>query len=196
MTVSKLVRNQSDRYKVPVTAIAILADGNKNYRPTVYIQQFMGTVLRYDFNCYKVLDQDETTLRANAFSVVVLTALLAILRKNTTDEELKGIKHDLYEEMMKRRMDKHTRQGLYNFLTYYVSFDNQGSLSTFEKEIEIKLGRSDIMGTQEYLLDKAKKEGKIAGKIEMLKELGFTIAQVCEKLGLTKPEVEKYFKGA
>ncbi|WP_164126137.1 hypothetical protein [Sphingobacterium luzhongxinii] len=56
------------------------------------------------------------------------------------------------------------------------------------------------MGTQEYLLDKAKKEGKIAGKvegkIEMLKELGFTIAQICEKLGLTKPEVEKYFKGA
>ncbi|WP_164126138.1 hypothetical protein [Sphingobacterium luzhongxinii] len=128
----------SDRYKVPVTAIAILADSNKNYRPTVYIQQFMGTVLRYDFNCYKVLDQDETTLRANAnpFSVVVLTALLAILHKNTTDEELKGIKHDLYEEMIKRKMDKNTRQGLYNFLTYYVSFDNQGSLSIFEEEIK------------------------------------------------------------
>src|SRR5690606_37467023 len=33
----------SDRYNVPVMAIAILADGNKNYRPTLYIQEFMGT---------------------------------------------------------------------------------------------------------------------------------------------------------
>lgn len=56
------------------------------------------------------------------------------------------------------------------------------------------------MGTREYLLDKVKQEGEIAGKledkIEMFKELGFTIAQVCEKLKLTKPEVERYFKEA
>jgi len=37
---------------------------------------------------------------------------------------------------------------------------------------------------------------KIEGKIEMLRELGFTIAEICQKLGLAKPEVEKYFKGA
>ncbi len=56
------------------------------------------------------------------------------------------------------------------------------------------------MGTQEYLLDKAEKKGiqkgKIEGKIEILRELGFTIAEICQKLGLAKPEVEKYFKGA
>ncbi|SKC02764.1 hypothetical protein SAMN05660841_03709 [Sphingobacterium nematocida] len=80
-----------DRYKVPVTAIAILADGNKSYRPKVYIQEFMDTKIRYDFKSYKILDQDEAGLRANCnpFSVVVLTALLAILHKNITDEQLK-----------------------------------------------------------------------------------------------------------
>jgi predicted transposase YdaD len=74
-----------------------------------------------------------------------------------------------------------------------------GNLSKFEKEIKTKIGRSDTMGTQEYLLDKAEKKGiqkgKIEGKIEMLRELGFTIAERCQKLGLVKPEVEKYFKG-
>jgi predicted transposase YdaD len=78
-----------------------------------------------------------------------------------------------------------------------------GNLSKFEEEIKTKIGRSDTMGTQEYLLDKAEKkgiqkgklEGRMEGKIEMLRELGFTIAEICQKLGLAKPEVEKYFKG-
>ncbi|WP_367329761.1 hypothetical protein [Sphingobacterium multivorum] len=137
-----------DRYKVPITAIAILADESKCYRPVVYSQEFMGTSLRYDFNSYKILDQEESELRSNRnpFSVIVLTALLAIANKKVTDEGLKEIKHDLYGEMINREMDKDTRQGLYDFLTYYVSFDNEEVLGIFEKEIETKIGRSDTMG--------------------------------------------------
>jgi hypothetical protein len=148
------------------------------------------------------MDQDESVLRANEnpFSVIVLTALLAINNKKINDEGLKAIKHDLYDEMINREMDKDTRQGLYDFLTYYVSFDNEEVLSIFEDEIKTKIGRSDTMGTQEYLLDKAEKKGiqkgKIEGKIEMLRELGFTIAEICQKLGMAKHDVEKYFKGA
>ena len=161
----------SDKYKVPVTAIAILADGNSNYRPSFYMYKFMGTSLRYDFNSYKILDQDESLLRANdnPFSVVVLTTLLAIVNKSISDEALKDIKHDLYEEMMKRKMDKKTRQGLYDFLAYYVSFQNPENFYTFEREVENKLGRSNIMGTQEYLLDKAEKKGIAAGLEERAK---------------------------
>ncbi len=109
----------SDRYKVPVTAIAILADGNSRYRPSCYMQDFMGTSLRYTFNSYKILDQDESALRANPnpFAVVVLTALFAIINKKISDDELKDIKNDLYEEMMKRNMDRSTRQGLYDFFS-------------------------------------------------------------------------------
>lgn len=72
-----------DRYKVPITAIAILADENGSYRPEVYRQEFMGTSLRYDFNSYKIMDQEESVLRSNEnpFSVIVLTALLAIKNK-------------------------------------------------------------------------------------------------------------------
>src|SRR5690606_361627 len=85
---------------------------------------------------------------------------------NLTDEELKVMKHDLYDEMMKRKMDKKTRQGIYDFLTYYVSFQNSENFHIFEKEVETKLGRSNIMGTREYLLDKAKKQGLEKGRQE------------------------------
>ena len=128
----------SDKYQVPISAIAILTDDSRSYHPSAYIKEFMGTILHYRFNSYKVLHQDEVALRSNSnpFSVVVLTTLLAIKNKNISDERLKDIKHDLYEQMMSRKMDKSTRQGLYNFLTYYVGFENQGSLIIFESEIK------------------------------------------------------------
>lgn len=197
-----------DRYKVPVTAIAIMADGNKSYRPMVYSQEFMGTSLRYDFNCYKILDQEEALLRSNKnpFSVIVLTALLAIVNKKINDEGLKAIKHDLYDEMMKREMDRDTRQGLYDFLTYYVSFDDEQVLSIFEKEIKTKVGRSDTMGTQEYLLDKAEKKGLKQGLKQGIekgkreeaitialefKKMGIPVADIAKGTGLSVEEIEK-----
>jgi hypothetical protein len=114
-----------DKYKIPVTAIAILADENKNYHPSIYYQEFMGTELTYKFNSYKILKQEENLLRINAnpFSVVVLTTLMAIKHSNSTDEQLKTIKHDLYDEMMKRKMEKPVRQGIYDYsllLVYMV----------------------------------------------------------------------------
>jgi len=134
--------------------------------------------------------------------VIVLTALLAIVNKKVTDEGLKEIKHDLYDEMMKRKMDKNTRQGLYDFLTYYVSFDNEEVLSIFEQEIKTKIGRSDTMGTQEYLLDKAEKKGiqkgiekgkreeAIAIALEF-KKMGLPIADIAKGTGLSIEEIEK-----
>lgn len=201
----------SDKYQVPISAIAILADDNQSYHPSIYVKEFMGTILHYRFNSYKVLHQDEVALRSNSnpFSVVVLTTLLAIKNKNISDERLKDIKHDLYDEMMSRKMDKSTRQGLYNFLTYYVGFENQGSLAIFESEIENKLGRSNIMGTQEYLLDKAEKQGIAKGiekgrleeraklKAEKLaialefKKMGLPVADIAKGTGLAIEEIEK-----
>ena len=75
--------------------------------------------------------------------MIVLTALLAVVNKKVTDDGLKEIKHDLYDEMMKRKMDKDTRQGLYDFLTYYVSFDNEEVLSIFPQYINSQWQRRD-----------------------------------------------------
>jgi len=57
----------------------------------------------------------------------------------------------------------------------------------------IEMGVIETIKRQER--EKGVQKGKIEGKIEMLRELGFTIAEICQKLSLAKPEVEKYFKG-
>ncbi|WP_293942678.1 MULTISPECIES: hypothetical protein [unclassified Sphingobacterium] len=197
----------SDKYQVPISAIAILTDDSRTYHPSAYIKEFMGTILHYRFSSYKVLHQDEVALRSNSnpFSVVVLTTLLAITNKNISDDKLKDIKHDLYEQMMSRKMDKKTRQGLYDFLTYYVSFQKQENFYIFEKEVENKLGRSNIMGTQEYLLDKAEKQGIEKGRLEEraklkaekrtialeFKKMGLPVADIAKGTGLSIEEIEK-----
>lgn len=190
----------ADRYKVPVTAIAILADENKNYRPKVYVQDFMGTKLHYEFNSYKILVQDESALRSNPnpFAVVVLTALLAITRRNADDDELKNIKHSLYDEMMARKMNRYSRQGIYDFLSHYIRFQNKENFYIFEKEVEIKLGRSNIMGTREYLLDKAQREGMEKGErskaiaiARELKKEGLSIEFIAKTTKLSIEEIEK-----
>ncbi|WP_286768008.1 MULTISPECIES: hypothetical protein [Sphingobacterium] len=77
-----------------------------------------------------------------------------------------------------------------------------GNLSKFEKELETKIGRSDTMGTQEYLLDKAEKKGiqkgiekgkreeAIAIALEF-KKMGLPIADIAKGTGLSIEEIEK-----
>src|SRR5690606_13418641 len=122
-----------EKYKVLVTAIAILGDGNRNYRPSAYEEGLLGTKLTYEFTSYKVLDQDEAALRADPspFAVVVLTTLMAIKQERADDEVLRGIKRDLYFEMKGRKMSKHTRKGIYDFLKYYVSFEDTNQFAMF-----------------------------------------------------------------
>lgn len=184
-----------DKYDVPITAIAVLADDNASYRPARYQEEFLGTRLTYKFETYKVLDQNEADLRANPnpFAVCVLTSLLALKRKGASDDELKGMKHDLYDEMMRRNMVKGKRQGIYDFLTFFAHFENPDMLSIFENEVKQKQGKESTMGTREYLLDKAKKEGMDLERAKAHQEK-LEIAREMKKDGISNEQITKFTK--
>jgi hypothetical protein len=46
-----------------------------------------------------------------------------------------------------------------NFIKYYVNFESKEMMRILTKEVEKLSGRTTTMGTEEYLLDKFKKEG-------------------------------------
>ncbi|WP_036603066.1 hypothetical protein [Olivibacter sitiensis] len=175
-----------DKYKVPITAIAILADGNRSYHPTEHVEGFLNTQLIYRFDTYKIIGQDEAALRANPnpFAVCVLTALLALKRRGADDNELKAMKHDLYDQMMRRKMDREKRHALYAFLTYFVRFEKKEMFAIFETEIKEKLGKEDPMGITEYLLDRAKKEGSEKERAKAEAEKRNIVANLIQQLGL------------
>ena len=118
----------------------------------------MGTRLSYEFNTYKLLDQDEEELRAdpNPFAVVALTVLKALKNKNVTDGKLKQIKLELTNELMKRKLGHAKHEKIMAFIAYYVNFENPTMMIKFEKEVEQLTGRSTPMGVKEILLDQRK----------------------------------------
>lgn len=62
-----------DRYRKPVTAIAILTDTNKNFHPTTYQKIHLSKSITFQFNSYKIIEQDQSELEKskNPFAVAV-----------------------------------------------------------------------------------------------------------------------------
>ena len=113
-----------DKHKVSITALAIITGGSKSFKPQPYVEEYLGTRISYEFNVYKIMDQNEAELRANPnpFAIVILVTLLAIKRSGVDDFTLKEIKKDLIRELIKRKVSKQKRKGIINFIKYYVNF--------------------------------------------------------------------------
>jgi len=95
----------------------------------------------------------------NPFSVVVLTVLLALKRKNLDDEELYNLKFSLAKNLLGRNIAKRKVNDLLIFLQRYVSFADPFYNVKFDKQIEELTENQQTMGIRELVLDLAKKEG-------------------------------------
>ncbi|QQK79300.1 Rpn family recombination-promoting nuclease/putative transposase [Salicibibacter cibi] len=72
-----------DKYQQKIFTIALLADPDRSFKPTVYDYHFHGTTLTYIYNTYKFLDQDEEELLQsdNPFAYVVLAGIYTLKSK-------------------------------------------------------------------------------------------------------------------
>lgn len=188
-----------DKHNVSITAFAILIDSDKSYHPKIYREDFLGTRLSYEFNTYKLLEQDEQKLRAdsNPFAIVALVALLALKNKNANDDHLKRIKIDLTKELIKRNVSKTKHIKIMDFLSYYVNFAKPDMMLKFEQEVEQLTGRTTVMGGKEILIDRAINKGIVVGRnkvaleiaLEMKKD-SFPIEKIVKLTKLSAKEVE------
>lgn len=155
-----------DRHNVSVTAFAILIDDIKSYHPRIYKEEYLGTRLSYEFNTYKLFDEDEAKLRAdpNPFAVVALTVLMALKNKKINDEGLKNIKMDLTRELIKRKLSKVKHEKIMAFLAYYVNFENPEMMIKFEEEVEKLTGETRPMGVKEILMERRERIGIEKGR--------------------------------
>lgn len=182
-----------DKHNVSISAFAVLIDDDKNFHPKFYNEEFLGTKVKYEFNTYKVLDQDEQTLRSNTnpFAVVALVVLMALKNKNVDDEDLKQIKLDLTKELIKRKVSRAKHIKIMDFLAYYVNFENREMMAKFEQEVELLTGRTTPMGVKEILMDRAKNEGIEKGRAEGRHEEALEIARKLKIEGLSVEFIAK-----
>ena len=150
-----------DKYSKPITAFAIFADAHKHYEPDRYERQFLGTSVIYRYNTFKIIAQNDAELEAsnNPFALAVLTAKLAIEGKVTNDVQLFDSAYNLAKRLLTKQIPKSKIRNLMNFLRFYIRFENPEIFAKFEQEISNLTNRSRNMGIEEFLLDRAEKQG-------------------------------------
>ncbi|WP_128770891.1 hypothetical protein [Arcticibacter tournemirensis] len=68
---------------------------------------------------------------------------MAIRHAGAGDSQLLDIKHDLYDQMMQRKMDRKERRAIYDFLAYYVRFEKTEMIRKFLRLFVLR-GRREI----------------------------------------------------
>ncbi|WP_153799349.1 hypothetical protein [Foetidibacter luteolus] len=193
-----------DRYDKPVTAIAILTDSNKNFKPGTFAYNCLGTSAVFRFNSYKIIEEDEERLLSNSnpFSVVVLTVLLAIKQKRVPDDNLLQLKVELAKNLLRREIPLKKVRELLVFLKSYVRFAKKENNAKFEQKINDFTGNKTTMGIVEMLMEREKKEGMLQGNQEariafvknLLQQTDFSIRKIAQLADVTEAFVRKIKK--
>jgi hypothetical protein len=200
-----------DKFNVPIEAIAIFTGLENQRRPTKYSVKAIDTSLLFKYRTYHVLDDSESSLldMDNIFAFIVLACQKALKEDKLPEEELAAARTKIFDAIYKT--GKYEKIRIINFIKFLKNiifmnnrelnrnFDQHimdltgGDMNLTVSELEIKFAREDAKAEG---LAKGKAEGIVKGKVTMLKELGYSIAEICKKLTLTKTEVEKFLKGA
>ncbi|MEH6305598.1 hypothetical protein RYH73_08085 [Olivibacter sp. CPCC 100613] len=195
-----------DKYNQRISAYAIFTDGYKVKRPDRYETGYQGTSLTYRFNTYQLAHSNEQELLQsdNPFALAVLVGRSAFVGNRAEDSEkrdsdLLEFKGTLLRKLAKAQLSSKKIRALMNFLKYYVHFDNQYNNVIFDKQIQTVKGRSEAMGIEELMLDRATKQGIQKGEQKsksqvisnLLEKFGFSIEQAAEAADVSIEFVQK-----
>lgn len=143
-----------DRYRKPVTAIAVFT-GTDGYRmPDKYEDKFLGTSLVYQYNTLRITDYSDKELSNsdNPFSLVVLAAKKA--REINKDPELLQQKIALVKLLYAKEIFKKEKiEAILRFLNNYLLFESADTNLTFTKEIDLITRKTNTMTLAEQIAE-------------------------------------------
>jgi len=188
-----------DKFDKDTTTLVIFTDADKDFHPRFYERRSLNTRLLFEFQTYKVLDQDEKKLTAdpNPFAVAILIAKLALKKGQLKDLELLDQAFFLAKRLIKRQIPKEQIGKLLAFLRHYLSFENRENDGIFESTLK-ELTKGDItMGIEDAILEIVKEESKEEGVQEGLKKaalemkkMGYDVEAIIAVTGLPKEDIE------
>lgn len=194
-----------DRYRQKITAVVLLTDKDKKFHPREYYSEFLGTELRYRFNSFKIIEQEEDKLlqSSNPFAFVVLIVLLALQRNRLTDKALFDLKLELMRKLLEQKFSKPTIKGIFLFIRNYVVFADPQNSVKFDEVIDSANQKNKNMGIVELM--KERETNRLTEKVaeqksyEFVKKLlaakKFTIAEIADFAGVTETFVKKVKAG-
>lgn len=195
----------SDRFNVPVTALAILTGKKQNADPGQYSRSFLGTEVSYRYNSYHVLDYTEQELLEtnNPFALVILAAQKVLLSKKTSKEELGDQRLAIARALI--ACNKYNQEQTIKFLGFlreYISIDSTEINNNYNWQTDLLTGKTNTMGIfdiiAERAMEKGIKKGRQKGKKEFVKYLllqsNNSVAEIANIAAVTEDFVEKLKK--
>ncbi len=122
-----------DKYNKPITAFALFTDDSFKFYPDKFEQSFLGTTIRYEYNTYRIVEQNEEELikSNNPFAIAILAVKTALKSKGINESELFWLKLDLARTLLQKQFSKEKIRALMNFLKYHIRFDKEETMIFF-----------------------------------------------------------------
>ena len=148
-----------DRYRKPVSAVAIFTGQDGKDMPCCYTYEYRGTQLTYKYPTLSILDfsDEELDKSANPFAQVVLAAKTSLLEHKIPEDDLLELKLLIANRLLKKGFGKVKTLAILNFLRNYVLFDNPEMNRKFDQQLKLDKTYS-LMNTVEYIRMEAKEE--------------------------------------
>jgi len=162
-----------DRFKIPVTSVAILADDSPTWRPGPFQYGMWGSTMGLDYLTTKLLDYKEKWAylerQDNPFAIVVMAHLKAL--ETRKDHSLrKQWKTELTRLLYEKGYSKTAVINLYRFIDWVLTLPEAleeiflEELKAYEKEKNMPY----ITSAERIGRKKGKQEGKMEGRKEEL----------------------------
>lgn len=209
-----------DRYKKnikDIIAIVIFTENNLDYKPSKFELNSYGTKLSYEYNIYKIIEQNEDSLlkNKNIFSYVILSTLYSI--KSSNDEKKKYIfKLKLAQLLISNNYSEDDIEKVLKFIDILIEQKDIDLEKSFLREVKsmatTQKKKRIISGIEKLLFEEAmekampiamekaktevkeelKKESKeqIKEQVKIMKHEGLKIDLIIKLTGLTKEEID------
>jgi predicted transposase YdaD len=152
-----------DRYRKPVTSIAIFTGSDGKRLPNTFTYEFLGTRLTYQYNALRILDygDEELAKSDNHFALTMLAAKQALLKGRDLDEKLLKGKLFVFRKLYEKGIfGRQKMEAILSFLGNYVKFEKPETYCKFEEEVGKITGKRNTMDIFEQVAEMRKEEGK------------------------------------
>jgi hypothetical protein len=173
-----------DRYRRPVTGIAIYTGRDGDRMPDEFSYACLNTQLVYRYNTLSILDFTDEELEEsdNPFAMVVMVAKKALIKGSNLDGRLLEEKLMIVRLMKKKGFSEKKIAVIMAFLHNYVRFEKPGMNRKFEEEVNKINGKNNPMGIIEYLAEKRAEELAVQLAIPLKRTLKRTFKKKMERL--------------
>lgn len=149
-----------DRHQIPLTALVIYTDANREYHVNEYRLAFMGTEMIYRFNTFSLCDYlpEQLEMSDNIFAHVLMAAYIGIGYK-PHDDLLAERKLRIIRRLLERGYRKEKVRKVMNFILQYVRFENRDKTINFEQVVTGITKNQGTMGIEELIIEESRKYG-------------------------------------